>query len=152
MLWVHAIKGRFTRIDGGVRLRPGSSPGFVEAVVEATVQVDSLAADSDRLRRQILAPGFFDLAHHPTIHFVSDTFDARAVARGGKLPGRLTLRGVTRPVVFELEPTHCQLQDGQPCQIRVQGTVQRHHYGMSAQSTTVSDNVQLRLVIDLLPM
>lgn len=152
MLWVHTIEGRFNRIDGRVLLVKSRSPGFPDAIVEATVKVDSLTADSERLRKRILAPRFFDGAHYSAIHFVSAAFDAREVVRGGALPGRLTLRGVTRPVVFQLTPTVCALRADTPCQIQVQGTVQRHRYGMTGHSATVSDAVKLRLVIDLLPM
>lgn len=77
---------------------------------------------------------------------------ASQVESGSQLPGRLTLRGVTRAVVFELEPTTCPLRNSAPCRIQVQGTVQRHRYGMTGNATTVSDSVQLRLVIQLLPM
>ncbi|HET6433003.1 YceI family protein [Dyella sp.] len=147
LLWVRQINGRFTEIHGEVTL----SPLRDSAVVEATVAVDSVAMASARLRRWVLDPEFFDVRRFPQIHFVSAPLAVRSLDRGGELPGWLTMRGVTRPVQFRLEPASCTLARGSVCRIEVRGSVHRSDYGMDGHSTAVSDTVQLGLLITLDP-
>lgn len=147
LLWVRQIGGRFTDLHGEISLNPLRDT----AVVEATVDVDSVAMPSARLRRWVLDPEFFDARRFPTIHFVSAPLAVRSLDRGGPLPGRLTLRGVTRPVEFRLEPASCTLQRDTVCQIEVRGQIQRSDYGMVGHSTAVSDTVNLGLLITLEP-
>ena len=102
-----------------------------------------------RLRRWVLDPEFFDVRGFPEIHFVSAPLAVRSLDAGGELPGWLTLRGVTRPVLFRLEPASCTLQRDTVCQIEVRGQIQRSDYGMDGHHTAVSDTVNLGLLITL---
>jgi len=145
LLWVRQVGGRFTHIEGDVTLNPLRDT----AVVRATVDVNSVAMSSARLRRWVLDPEFFDVRLFPTIQFVSAPLPVRALDQGGDLPGWLTLRGVTRPVQFRLEPAACTLRHDAACQIEVRGQVQRSDYGMNGHRTAVSDTVDLGLLITL---
>lgn len=147
LLWVRQISGRFEQIHGDITLNPLRDT----AVVEATVEVDSVAMTSARLRRWVLDPEFFDVRRYPTIHFVSAPLPVRALDHGGDLPGTLTLRGVTRAVHFRLEPANCTLRAGAPCRIVVRGDIRRSDYGMNSHSTAVADTVRLGLLITLEP-
>jgi len=145
LLWVRQIAGRFTHIVGDVTLNPLRDM----AVVQATVDVDSVAMSSARLRRWVLDPEFFDARRFPSIRFVSAPLAVGALDQGGALPGWLTLRGVTRPVQFRLEPASCTLRRDTVCRIEVRGQIRRSDYGMNAHRTAVSDNVDLGLMITL---
>ncbi len=145
LLWVRQVGGRFTRIEGDVTLNPLRDT----AVVEATVDVHSVAMSSARLRRWVLDPEFFDVRLFPTIRFVSAPLPVRSLDQGGPLPGWLTLRGVTRPVMFRLEPANCTLRLDTACRIEVRGQVKRSDYGMNAHRTAISDTVDLGLLIRL---
>lgn len=145
LLWVRQIGGRFTRIEGDVTLNPLRDT----AVVEATVDVHSVAMSSARLRRWVLDPEFFDARRFPTIRFLSVPLPVRALDQGGPLPGWLTLRGVTRPVQFRLEPASCTLRQDTVCRIEVRGQIRRSDYGMNAHRTAVSDTVDLGMLITL---
>ncbi|MGA0588504.1 YceI family protein [Dyella sp. KRB-257] len=145
LLWVRQIKGRFTDIHGEVTLNALRDT----AVVEATVNVDSVVMSSARLRRWVLDAEFFDARRFPEIHFISAPLAVRSLDAGGKLPGWLTLRGVTRPVLFRLEPASCTLQRDTVCRIEVRGSIRRSDYGMSGHRAAVSDTVNLGLMIRL---
>jgi polyisoprenoid-binding protein YceI len=147
LLWVRQISGRFNDIHGEVTLNPLRDT----AVVEATVDVNSVAMTSARLRRWVLDPEFFDVRRYPTIHFISAPLAVRSLDQGGDLPGLLTVRGVMLPVKFRLEPASCTLKKDTLCQIRVRGDIQRSDYGMDSHSTALSDTVQLGLTITLGP-
>ena len=139
LLWLHTIRGRFEQIAGTVVPRADD-----RVVVDARVAVDSLAMDSQRLRRWVLDEEFFDAAHHPTLHFVSVPVARGALDEGGTLEGELTLRGITRPVRFELLPARCTAD---ACLIEAHGELRRSEFGMTGRRAVLSDHVELALSI-----
>jgi len=148
LLWLHEIVGHFRHIDGTVL--PGPRPDTM--VVSADIAVDSVAMDSERTRRWLLAPEFFDAKDYPFIHFVSDPLPRSLLDDGGTLPGRLGLRGVTEPVSFVLHPMHCTHALPATCRISLSGSLQRSDFGMSAHRAALSDKVELDLAIVLTPL
>lgn len=145
LFWLSQISGRFEEIDGDVTL----STLHDTAVVDARITVDSIHMGSDRIRRWVLAPEFFDASRFPSIHFVSDPISLGMLEKGGDLDGTLTLRGITRPAHFEVLPSHCPLHAPQQCVISVRGTIQRSDFGMTGHRTAISDQVQLGMMISL---
>ncbi|MHA6205618.1 YceI family protein [Dyella soli] len=145
LFWLSQVNGRFDKIDGDVTL----SSLHDSAVVDASIDVDSIQMGSDRIRRWVLASEFFDVSHFPSIHFVSDPVSLAMLEKGGDLDGTLTVRGITRPAHFELLPSHCTLEAPQECVIAVRGTIQRSDFGMSSHRTVLSDSVELGMLISL---
>jgi polyisoprenoid-binding protein YceI len=145
LFWLSQISGRFQQIDGDVTL----SSQRDTAVVDARIAVDSIQMGSDRIRRWVLAPEFFDVEHYPTIHFVSQPITLDTLEKGGDLDGTLTLRGIARPAHFELLPSPCPPHEPQQCVIAVRGAIQRSDFGMTAHHTVLSDKVELGMSISL---
>lgn len=145
LLWLSQVAGRFEEVDGEVTL----STLHDTAVVDAHITVDSIHMSSDRIRRWVLAPEFFDVSHYPSIHFVSEPISLGMLEKGGDLDGTLTVRGITRPAHFELLPSRCPLHEPQDCVIAVRGTIQRSDFGMSAHRAVLSDRVDLGMMISL---
>ncbi|OOG57943.1 YceI family protein [Rhodanobacter sp. C03] len=144
LLWLHTIDGRFMQIAGQVRVDPHGL-----ATVDARIAVNSAVMDSARFRRWMLAPEFFDAAQYPTIHFVSVPLALSVLSHGGVLDGQLSLRGVTRPIRFELMPSACGAIAAGDCVIEAHGTLARSEFGMNGHRTALSDQVQLGLWITL---
>lgn len=145
LFWLSQVTGSFDRIDGEVTL----SARRDVAVVDAHIAVDSIRMASERFRRWVMAPEFFDAAHYPAIHFVSEPVPVAALEHGGELFGRLTLRGISRPARFELLPSPCPLDTQHDCRIEVRGDIQRSDFGMTGHRTALSDQVRLGLVITI---
>lgn len=139
LLWLHTIHGRFGQVTGTVR--PGDGD---QMVVDAHVALASLAMDSSRLRRWVLDEEFFAAATYPTLRFVSLPVSRRTLDDGGTLEGQLTLRGITRPVRFELLPARCTAD---ACMIEARGELERSQFGMNTHHTVLSDRVRLALTI-----
>lgn len=144
LLWLQTITGRFTQIAGEVKL---DDHGL--ATVDARITASSIRMASDRLRRWVMAPDFFDALQYPTIHFLSQPITFSMLTTGGVLQGQLTLRGVTQPMRFELLPAHCTPSEQQTCLIEARGSLSRSAFGMAAHRTALSDQVQLGLLIAL---
>ncbi len=142
LLWLQTISGHFTRIAGEVKL---DDRGL--ATVDARITASSLVMSSERLRRWVMAPDFFNAVQYPTIRFLSRPITFAMLDSGGALDGKLTLRGVTRPVRFEVQPAHCTLSTAQTCVIEARGLLSRSAFGMNTHRASVSDQVQLGLLI-----
>jgi polyisoprenoid-binding protein YceI len=160
LLWLRQINGRFDHIYGTLAWSPASPPAAAATaaanpgpygIVDAWIDVASVRMPEARYERWLLAPEFFDAAHYPRVHFVSAPVPLTLLASGGALQGRLTMRGVTRPVVFDTLPSACPQPQSAPCTIKVAGTVRRSDFGMRGHRTALSDRVQLGLLIVLSP-
>ncbi|MHB1282596.1 MAG: YceI family protein [Metallibacterium scheffleri] len=91
----------------------GKLSGRVHALGAGRVQVD-LRVDTRALRMQsrdyqhfASGPEFFDSAQYPRIDFRSAPFALATLASGGTVDGAVTLRGITRNVVFTVLPQPC---------------------------------------------
>lgn len=146
LLWLHTINGRFVQIAGQVQVDP-----YGLATVDARISVNSVVMDSARFRRWVLAPEFFDAAQYPTIHFVSAPVALSVLGKGGVLDGQLSMRGITRPIRFELMPSAGGAITAGDCVIEAHGTLARGEFGMNGHRTALSDQVQLGLWITLDP-
>jgi polyisoprenoid-binding protein YceI len=101
------------------------------------------------MRKMVLAPSFFDAEHHPVIHFTSDPVAQSELTGGGTLTGYLTLRGITAPIQFAMEPEQCEQLTAAPCKILLRGNLQRSTFGMNSNRVALSDRVDLNLSITL---
>jgi polyisoprenoid-binding protein YceI len=91
------IRGRFTGVQGTVQVAPEPSDSTVEVIIDMA-SVDSGSADRDTHLR---SGDFFDVEYHPTAHFRSTAVTVDGTR--GSVSGDLTIKGVTRSVVLEVE-------------------------------------------------
>lgn len=97
-LMVSTVRGTFRIRSGRVVL---DEADLARSSVEAEVDVASVSTGVADRDAHLRSPDFFDAATHPTMRFVS----TRVVPRGrehGFVEGDLTIRGITRPVTFEV--------------------------------------------------
>jgi polyisoprenoid-binding protein YceI len=99
--------------------------------------------------RSTRSPDFLDIDRHPEIRFHSDRFSDQVLHAGGSIGGRLTLRGLTRPVSFRLLPSACD-HPGRDCDLQVKGIINRKDFGMTAHAFSVRDDVELNMRVRLL--
>lgn len=146
LLWLRTVTGHFTQIAGEVKINPQG-----QATVDARIATSSIVMNSERLRRWVLAPDFFNAAQYPTIQFLSAPITYAMLTSGGVLSGQLTLRGITQPMRFQLQPANCTSAQKQACMIEARGSMSRSAFGMNSHRTALSDEVQLGLLIALEP-
>ena len=89
-------------------------------------------------------PDFFDVAGFPSIEFRSETYDEALLIEGGALHGTLTMRDVSRPVRFVLEPATCE-EPGVACDVVASGVVDRTAFGMDGWRVAIGDAVRFEL-------
>lgn len=97
-LVISTLRGMFGRTTGTIRLDERDlTRSSVEAKVDVST-VDTRVAERDA---DLKSQNFFDVARYPTI-----TFKSTRVEKAGenrlKVTGNLTMKGTTRPVVFDV--------------------------------------------------
>ncbi len=96
-LMISKVRGRFDDVEGTITVAEVPE----ESSVEVTIGVDSVRTGEDQRDAHLRSGDFFDSENHPRW-----TFRSTAVAPHGdswQVTGDLTIRGVTRPVVLDVE-------------------------------------------------
>ena len=91
------VRGRFTEFEGVITV--GETPET--SSVQATVQAASVTTDNEMRDGHLKTPDFFDIENFPTLTLTSTAL--RAKGSDFELDADLTIRGITKPVTFELE-------------------------------------------------
>jgi polyisoprenoid-binding protein YceI len=98
-MMVSNVHGQFNKISGTIRFDPSDiGHSSVEAEIDASGIYTGIPKRDEHLR----SPDFFDVEKHPQIFFKSTRVEPGSGNRFG-LTGNLTIHGVTRPIVFDVE-------------------------------------------------
>ena len=151
-LMITTVRGRFSGVEGIV-VHDGTDPArsSVEVIIDpATIDTREPQRDA-----HLRSADFFDVEKFPTL-----TFRSTGLEGGGerfKLSGDLTIHGVTRPVVLDVEPEG-QVKDGWGgvrSGFTATTRIKRSDFGLTwnqlleAGGVTVSDDVKISLDIQL---
>jgi len=98
-MMISNVKGQFTRLNGVLTLNEADP---AKSSVEATIEAASIHTRDDQRDAHLKSADFFDVEKFPTL-----TFKSTKVTPAGdgelKVAGDLTIHGVTRNVVFNVE-------------------------------------------------
>jgi polyisoprenoid-binding protein YceI len=96
-MMVSKVRGRFDKFEGTIVT--GEDP-FASSVT-ASVDLTSINTGQEQRDAHIRSADFFEVEKYPTMDFVSTAI--KAGEEGYVLEGDLTLKGITKPVAFNLE-------------------------------------------------
>ena len=105
-----------------------------QSSTEFTMQVDSLEVSKPSLKNMIMGEDLFHASRYKTVNFKSTQFKPNGTNRY-QVMGQLTLRGVTRPVVFDTTLT--------PKSTTV---INRSDFGMKKATAGVGEKVNIHLM------
>jgi polyisoprenoid-binding protein YceI len=103
---VSKVHGRFGNVKATIVYNQAD---VTKSTVTATIGVDTVDTGVDQRNNHLKSPDFFDVANLPTA-----TFTSTSVARNGShltVTGNLTVHGVTRPVVLDVEGPNGSMTD-----------------------------------------
>jgi polyisoprenoid-binding protein YceI len=104
---VSTVRGDLGKITGTVNFDPARPAA---GSVEATIDVNGIDTREPARDTHLKSADFFDVANYPTITFKSTKIEP-AAGGGFKVTGDLTMRGVTREVVLDVEPLRPAIKD-----------------------------------------
>ena len=146
VMWLLPIHGRFGKVAGVVAIDRFRNFATVDARIDANAVEMSTKSYEDWVK----SDEFFDVAHYPDIHFVSESFPLQRLRSGGQLSGTLTVRGVEQPETFKLEAADCD-HPAYDCPIIVSGSIRRSAFGMHSRRGALSDKVDLHFEVYAIP-
>ncbi len=140
--------GTVSGTTGTLRLDPGD---WSSARVEARVPLGRLDLGDDAWNRASLAGNLLDAERHPDAVFVSERVEA-AGERRLRIHGRLTLRGVTRPLVLDAVMNDIRRHPMPPFR-RTAGfsavaMLSRADFGITSWPGVIGDEVEIRLEVE----
>lgn len=143
------VRGHFGNIGGTIVLNESD---ITKSTVNVTIDVNTVDTGVAGRDGDLKGPNFFDVAQFPTATFVSTTVVKNG--NGLTVSGNLTLHGVTKPAVLDVEgPTGpVPGMDKKPHSgFSATTTISRTAFGIAAKypSAVVGDEVKLTIDLDV---
>jgi polyisoprenoid-binding protein YceI len=137
---------RFDKTTGTIVIDRAAKIGSVDVTIDTT----SVDTGSPLFDEHIQGPDFLDTAQFPTA-----TFKSTAMKFQGDTPvsvtGELTLKGVTKPVVLEIESFKCMphpILKKDACGANATAMVKRTDFKMGKYAPHVGDEVTLSIAVE----
>ena len=148
-LGLSRVHGHFGNIGGTIVLNESD---ITKSTVGVTIDVNTVDTGVAARDTDLKGANFFDVAQFPTATFVSTSVEKNGSSLS--VPGNLTLHGVTKPVVLQVEgPTGpVQGMDKKPHSgFSATATISRTAFGIASKFPTavVGDEVKLTIELDV---
>lgn len=130
---VSEMEGSFKMFDGTME---HAKADFSDAKINFTVDVASVNTDNDRRDGHLKGDDFFNAEKFPKMTFVSSSVTPAGQGKY-KIAGNLTIRDVTKPVVFDV--THggvLKSQKGSKAGFKARTTINRFDYNLKWDRAT----------------
>jgi polyisoprenoid-binding protein YceI len=152
---ISTVNGRFNEFSGSIEY---DAENLSLSSVKVTIQAASVDTNVAARDKDLRSKRFFDVEKHPTLDFESDSITDVSGSKG-KIKGRLTIHGVTKPVVLDAEFLG-QSKDpwgNEHFGFQARTTISREEFGMKwnevieAGGVMVGDEVEIILDISAVP-
>ena len=141
------IEGDFRHFQGGMTLTAGDNTDGQTMIL---IKADSLDTEGAIIKKMLKSEDFFDVEHYPEVLFISNGFKWTG-PKTAVLKGDLTIRGITRPVTFNVTLTTVdanKVDKAQKILVKATTTIDRSEFGMKKLATMVNNNVQLCMSVE----
>jgi polyisoprenoid-binding protein YceI len=149
---ISKVNGRFDKFSGTIDYVPGDTKSWKTEVV---IDVASINTNVEARDKHLRGPDFFDVEKFPTMTFKSTKVLSYKNMKG-KLQGELTMHGVTKPVVLEVEGSGPAMDPwgGERMAAVAKATINRKDFGLTwnkaleAGGLLVGEKVEITLEIE----
>ncbi len=151
-MMISNVKGQFQKTAGTITVN-GNDPA--SAQIDATIDASSVDTRVERRDMHLKSPDFLDVAKYPTITFKSTKVEADGPNKW-KVTGDLTLHGVTKPVVLDVESSGAPVSMGGKTHAGAAATmkIKRSDFGLTwnkaleAGGVMVGDEVAISIDVE----
>jgi len=152
-MMVSNVSGAFSKLSGTVEFDPNN---LAQSRVEVTIEAGSVDTRNSGRDNDLRSANFFDVADYPTITFKSSKIEKAGEGKY-RMTGDLTMHGVTKQVVLDVEgPTpEIQAQGGYHTGAAATTKINRKDFGMNWSramdngGVVVSDEVRINIDVEL---
>lgn len=106
-MMVSNVRGEFTKVTGTVQIDPLD---ITRSSAHVVIDAASVSTRDEQRDQHLRSPDFLDVANFPTIEFQS-TRVTRQSNGSLEFAGNLTIHGVTKEVVLDVEDSDSELRD-----------------------------------------
>lgn len=144
-LGISDITGHFTDFD--VKLN-ASRADFSDAVFELSANAASINTRVEARDNHLKSPDFFDAQKFPTLNYKSTSIK-KSGKNKYKLTGNLSLHGITKEVIMDLEykgSTENPMNKKMTAGFQVTGTIKRSDFNLGSNfpAPMISDDVRIK--------
>ena len=152
-LMITTVTGHFKQFD---LLVETETENFASAKkIEFTAEIDSIDTNNAQRDAHLKSADFFNAAEHAQLHLVGTKYEAQGDE--ARLYGELTIRGVTRPIILNVEyggivvDPYGQTKAG----FTISGKISRKDFGLTwnavteAGSVVVGDEIKIHAEVQL---
>ena len=146
-LSVSKVHGRFGAVNATIKFNEAD---VTKSTVNATIGVDTVDTGVDQRNTHLKSPDFFDIATMPTATFTST--GVAKTSSGLRVTGNLTVHGVTKPVVLDVEgptPAITDQKGKMHAGYSATTTLDRTDFGIGPKFGAAMVGTEVKLEIDL---
>jgi polyisoprenoid-binding protein YceI len=152
-MMITTVKGRFAAVQGTVEIDETDVTG---SQVDVTIETASIDTREEKRDAHLRSADFFDVERFPQIRFVSR--EVEEGAKGLRLIGDLTIRGITREIVLDVEDSGRGTDPwgGERAAFTATGKLNRLDYGLKwnqaleTGGVLVANDVRITLDVQLI--
>ncbi len=146
---ISTVRGAFTKVSGTATYDP-ADPG--KTSIEVIIDASSVDTRVEKRDNDLRSPNFFDVAKYPTLTFKSKRVEA---AGSGKLKvtGDLTMHGVTKEVVLDVDGPSAPMMDPRGSShmgASASTKINRKDFGVNGASAVVGDDVAITIDVEMI--
>jgi polyisoprenoid-binding protein YceI len=146
-LVVSEVEGSFKLFDGSME---NSKPDFSDAKINFTVDVNSVNTDNEMRDKHLKGDDFFNAEKFPAMKFESTSLKP-AGGKNYKLAGNLTIRDVTKPVVFDVTYGGTAVAMGKTkAGFKAKTTINRFDYNLKWDKATEAGGLVVSKEVELI--
>ena len=145
---ISTVRGAFTKVSGSVEFDPANP---AKASVEVTIDAASVDTRVEMRDNDLRSPNYFDAAKFPTITFKSTSVQSAGTGKL-KVAGDLTIHGVTKPVVLDVDGPSSPMTDPRGTVhmgASATTTIKRTDFGVGSANPMVGDEITLTIDVEM---
>jgi polyisoprenoid-binding protein YceI len=145
---ISTVRGAFSKLSGTVQYDPNDPS---KTTIDVTIDANSIDTRVEARDKDLRSPRFFDVEKYPTITFKSK--HAEAAGKGKmKITGDLTIKGVTKEVVLDVDGPNGPIKDPRGSEhMGASATTQinRQDFGVSTMPGGIGNDVQITIDVEM---
>ncbi len=154
-MMIATVRGQFKGVTGTVNW---DDQDISNSIVDVTIDANTVDTGEPKRDADPKSANFFDVANYPTITFKSTKIERISAAKM-KVAGNLTIHGITKPVVLDVEGPSGAIKDpyGKTrVALNATATVNRMEYGvkwnakMDGGGIVVGDDVNINIDLEMI--
>lgn len=148
-LGVSTVRGAFTKVNGSATY-DSSDP--TKASLEATIEASSVDTRVEMRDNDLRSPNFLDVQKYPTITFHSKQSKSAGTGKL-QLTGDLTIHGITKEVVLDVDGPSAPIKDpwgNQRIGASASTKINRKDFAVNGAPGVVGDDIAITIDVELI--